>query len=588
MFYILFSIFVIEILSFLGLSEHMEHTLDKTKLAQDLKAITGEKYILTTESSKQTYCKGFRFGSGEALAVARPGTLLETWKILKVCVRADLIVIMQAANTGLTGGSTPDGNDYDRPIVLVNTMRISDIQVINEGKQIIGLSGSTLFGLENKLAPYGREPHSVIGSSCIGASIVGGICNNSGGALVKRGPAYTELSLYAQIDGEGNLSLVNELGIELGNTPEEVLTNLQNKKYTDKEIQFPNKLASDNEYKNRVRKVDSSTPARYNADGRRLHGASGCAGKIAVFAVRLDTYAIPKQQKVFYVGTNSSNVLGKIRRDILSEFKNLPTSGEYLHRDCYDATKKYGKDTFVVINKMGSGFIPKLFALKRKADLLAGKLSFLPNKFSDKLMQFLSKLWPNHLPKRMEQYRDRFEHHWIIEMSDEGVDEARAYFKNFFTENEGDFFECTEKESKKAILHRFVAGSAIGRYHAVHQKNVGAMMTMDIAFPRNEKDWFEKLPPEINDLLEVKLYYGHLFCHVLHHNYVVKKGVDAKALKKKLLKTFDERGAEYPAEHNVGHEYFAKPNLKNFYKELDPTNAFNPGIGLTSKRKYWK
>ena len=55
------------------------------------------------------------------------------------------------------------------------------------------------------IAPYGREPHSVIGSSCIGASIVGGICNNSGGALIKRGPAYTELSLYAQITNKGKL-----------------------------------------------------------------------------------------------------------------------------------------------------------------------------------------------------------------------------------------------------------------------------------------------------------------------------------------------------------------------------------------------
>ena len=88
--------------------------------------------------------------------------------------------------------------------------------------------------------------------------------------------------------------------------------------------------------------------------------------------------------------------------------------------------------------------------------------------------------------------------------------------------------------------------------------------------------------------LDTKLYYGHLFCHVLHQNYVVKKGVDAKALKQKLLKTYDARGAEYPAEHNVGHEYFAKPPLQKFYKELDPTNSFNPGIGWTSKKKNWK
>ena len=565
----------------------MKHDIDNTALLNELKAITGDKYILTSESSKLPYSKGFRFGKGEAFAVARPATMLETWRILQVCVDADLIVIMQAANTGLTGGSTPDGNDYDRPIVIINTMRIDDIHIIDQGKQIVGLAGSTLFGLEHQLAPYDREPHSVIGSSCIGASIVGGICNNSGGALVKRGPAYTELSLFAQISDQGELSLVNHLGIDLGETPEEILTNLQNKAYTKDQVRFPNKRASDDEYHERVRDVDADTPARYNADGRRLHDASGCAGKIAVFAVRLDTFPITKNQQVFYVGTNSPDVLADIRRDILSQFKNLPTSGEYLHRDCYDATKKYGKDTFVVIEKMGPSFIPRLFALKRVVDRLAEKFRFLPNRFSDRLMQFLSRFWPNHLPRRMEEFRDRYEHHWVIEMSDEGIDEARAYFKQFFTEKEGDFFECTEKEGKRALLHRFVAGSAIGRYHAVHQKKVGAMMTMDIAFPRNEREWFERLPPEIDDLLELKLYYGHLFCHVLHHNYIVKKGVDAKALKEQLLKTFDARGAEYPAEHNVGHEYVAKPSLREFYQTLDPINAFNPGIGRTSKRKHW-
>ena len=560
----------------------------KSKMINDLKVITGDRYIITAKWNKQQYSKGWRYGEGDALAVAKPGTLLEIWKILQICVQADVIVIMQAANTGLTGGSTPDGDDYDRPIVIISTMRIDDIQIIDQGKQIIGFSGSTLFGLENKLAPYGREPHSVIGSSCIGASIVGGVCNNSGGALVKRGPAYTELSIYAQINLKGELEIVNDLGIELGDTPEDILTNLQTKSYTKDQIKFPNKLASDNEYHKRVRDVDASTPARFNADGRRLNGASGCAGKIAVFAVRLDTYPIPKRQQVFYVGTNSSYVLGKIRRDILSKFQHLPTSGEYLHRDCYDAAKKYSKDTFVAIDKMGPSFIPKLFDIKRKVDLVSEKFRFLPDNFSDKLMQFLSNFWPNHLPKRMEQYRNQYEHHWVIEMSDKGVDEAKTYFEKFFKENEGNYFECTENEAKKAILHRFVAASAVGRYHVLNKKKSGAMMSMDIAFPRNEKDWFEKLPSEIDDLLEMKLYYGHLFCHVLHQNYIVKKGVDADALKEKLLKTYDARGAEYPAEHNVGHEYFAKPTLSKFYKKLDPTNGFNPGIGRTSKLKYWK
>ena len=561
---------------------------DNYKIIHDLKLITGSRYILTGKWNKKSYSKGWRYGEGEALAVAKPGTLLEIWKILQVCVSFDVIVIMQAANTGLTGGSTPYGYDYDRPIVIINTMRINDIHIINDGNQIIGFSGSTLFGLENKLLPYGREPHSVIGSSCIGASIVGGVCNNSGGALVKRGPAYTELSLYAKITSKGKLILVNDIGIDLGITPEEILTNLQERKYLKNHIKFPNKLASDNEYHQRVRDVEADTPARFNADGRRLYGASGCAGKIAVFAVRLDTYISPKRTQVFYVGTNKQDTFTSIRKNILSDFKNLPISGEYLHRECYDAAKKYSKDTFIAIDKLGPNFIPWLFDFKRKVDLLSEKFKFLPSKLSDKIMQFLSHFWLNHLPKRMELFRDKYEHHWIIEMSDDGIEEANIFFKKFFKNNDGSFFICTKKEAKKALLHRFVAASAIGRFHALNHEKLGDMMSMDIAFPRNEQNWFEKLPKKLNDAFEMKLYYGHLFCHVLHQNYILKKGFDAKSIKKELLDIYDSRGAEYPAEHNVGHEYFAKPSLIKFYKELDPINGFNPGIGKTSKLKNWK
>ncbi|MFD3392940.1 D-lactate dehydrogenase [Alteromonas macleodii] len=565
----------------------MTVNVDTQSLIASMRDVVGQAYLLTDKAKKQPYTKGFRFGAGEALAVVRPGTLVEIWRVLKLCVEADVAVIMQAANTGLTGGSTPDGKDYDRPLVIISTMRIDDIQLVDNGKQIVGLAGSTLFGLEETLAPYGREPHSVIGSSCIGASIVGGICNNSGGALVKRGPAYTELALFAQIDANGNLSLVNNLGINLGSEPEEILNNLENKRYKQADVQHPDARASDNEYDERVRDVDSDTPSRFNNDGRRLHEASGCAGKLAVFAVRLDTFPIPEKKQVFYVGSNDAAVFTKVRRDILSTFKNLPDSGEYLHRDCYDVSKKYGKDMFIVISKLGAKFIPKLFAFKRKFDAFTDKLGFLPNKMSDRVMQYMSYVFPNHLPKRMEEYRDKYQHHWILEMSNNGVDEAKAYLDAFFKTNEGSYFECTEEEADKAILHRFVAGGAIGRYHVMHSKDVGAMMTIDVALRRNDPDWFEVLPKEIDDQIDTKLYYGHLFCHVMHQNYVLKKGADAKLLKGKILQTFDARSAEYPAEHNVGHEYFAKDALKNFYRELDPTNSFNPGIGKTTKLKNW-
>ncbi|MFT4021905.1 MAG: D-lactate dehydrogenase, partial [Acinetobacter sp.] len=55
-----------------------------------------------------------------------------------------------------------------------------------------------------------------------------------------------------------------------------------------------------------------------------------------------------------------------------------------------------------------------------------------------------------------------------------------------------------------------------------------------------------------------------------------------------MWELLDRRGAEYPAEHNVGHLYRAKPALKQHYVRLDPTNTFNVGIGQTSKLKNWQ
>ena len=47
-------------------------------------------------------------------------------------MKADKIVIMQAANTGLTEGSTPKGT-YDRDVVLINTRRMDKLHAGSGG-----------------------------------------------------------------------------------------------------------------------------------------------------------------------------------------------------------------------------------------------------------------------------------------------------------------------------------------------------------------------------------------------------------------------------------------------------------------------
>ena len=563
--------------------------MNASQLISSLTQTVGEKYIITDPAKTEQYRQGYRFGEGRALAVVRPGTILEMWKILQACVEADVIVITQAANTGLTGGSTPDGNDYDRDIVIVNTMRMNIIQTINNNEQVVCLPGSTLNQLELLLKPLGREPHSVIGSSCIGASVLGGVCNNSGGALVQRGPAYTEMALYAQLTEQGELQLVNHLGIDLGETPEEMLANLENQRYQRKDIQLDCGKGHDHAYCNHVRQVDEDSPARFNADPARHYEASGCAGKLAIFAVRLDTFVAEKNTAVFYIGTNQTETLNDLRRHMLANFKQLPISGEYIHRDAFDVAAKYGKDTFWVIKKFGTHWLPKLFALKAKVDRWAKKIDFLPNHLSDKMMQTLSRILPEHLPKKLWQYRDQYEHHLIVKMGGDGVQEARDYLTSYFKEgSKGAFFECDAVETQAAMLHRFAVASAAIRYRAIHEKEVEDIVALDIALRRNDREWFETLPPEIEQKISHKLYYGHFMCHVFHQDYIVKKGYDCMELEHQMLELLDKRGAQYPAEHNVGHLYEAKPELRKFYKSLDPTNSFNPGLGHTSKKKYWE
>ncbi|WP_176080601.1 D-lactate dehydrogenase [Paraburkholderia tropica] len=557
-------------------------------LIASLQALVGRDYVLTGDEATRRYRTGFRFGQGKVAAVVRPGSLVEQWQVLQACMAANAIVISQASNTGLTGGSTPDGDNYDRDVVIVSMARMRKVYVIDGGKQVVCLPGSTLDQLEQTLKPLGREPHSVIGSSCIGASVMGGVCNNSGGSLVRRGPAYTEMSVYAQVDAQGRLSLVNHLGIALGDTPEQILARLDRGELPEDAIRHDAGAASDRHYAEHVRDVNADTPARYNADPLRLHEASGSAGKVMVFAVRLDTFPIEKGAKVFYIGTNATSELTDVRRYLLTKLSNLPIAGEYLHRDAFDIAERYGKDMFLMIQHLGTQRLPGLFALKSRFDAFFERLGFLPAHFTDRVMQALSRLFPSHLPARLKDYRERYEHHLMLKVSADTVDETRAYLQRYFSDASGDFFECTDEEGSKAFLHRFAAAGAAVRYRAVHGQEVEDIVALDIALRRNDRDWFETLPAHVEKPIAIKLYYGHFLCHVFHQDYIVRKGNDCLALEHEMWKLLDERGAEYPAEHNVGHLYHAKPALKAFYEELDPCNCFNPGIGQTSKFAHYR
>jgi len=376
------------------------------------------------------------------------------------------------------------------------------------------------------------------------------------------------------------LQLVNHLGIALGDDPEAMLARLEAGDYTAADIDPAEaRAASDHHYADHVRAIDAETPARFNADASRLFEASGSAGKVALFAVRLDTFIRDAETHVFYIGTNQPSELTALRRAILGDFKVLPVAGEYMHRTCFDIAARYGKDSYLAIAKLGTDRMPQIFAAKARFDALP----FVPAGLSDRVLQWAADLLPNHLPARLCAWRDRYEHHLMLRVTGEGLAETRSLLAAHFPSKDGDVFECTAEEGSAAFLHRFAAAGAAIRYRQVHAAHVEDIVALDIALPRNCEDWVERLPPEIEAPILHKLYYGHFLCHVFHQDYIVAKGTDCMALEHAMLPGLDARGAEYPAEHNVGHLYEAKPALRAHYQALDPCNVFNPGIGNTPR-----
>ena len=545
--------------------------------------IVGKKNFLINEKEKTPYTSGWRTKSGECEFVVLPDSLSNMWAVLKLCVENNKYILMQAANTSLTGGSTPNGK-YDQGLVIINTTKLKTIIPIKNGNQVLAFPGSTLYDLEKKVKPYNRAPHSEIGSSCIGASVVGGVCNNSGGALIKRGPAYTELSLFASVNNKGKLELHNKLGVELGNSPEDILKNLDNGNFSEENIKNSNFKASSTDYKSIIKDTNADSPARYNADKRRLYDASGCSGKLAVFAVRLDTFEKENEEKTIYYSTNNAEDLTRLRKKIINEIEELPIYAEYMHNDAYSVSKKYGKDAFYLIYYLGTSCMPFFYKTKSKLESFFKNSKFFSNKTLDLILNAFVSILPNQMPKVFDDLNKKFKHHLILKCDKKIFDEVLKVSKNIFNENsKNKLLICSTKESKKLTLNRFVFAGASARCANITRSANPELLPFDVALKRNDDNWFHDIAVDAKKDVLKTLTVGHFFCLVFHREYVIKKGINNNTVKDKILRWFDEIGAKYPAEHNVGHVYEADDNLRKFYKKLDPCNIFNPGIGKTSK-----
>jgi D-lactate dehydrogenase, membrane binding len=69
---------------------------------------------------------------------------------------------------------------------------------------------------------------------------------------------------------------------------------------------------------------------------------------------------------------------------------------------------------------------------------------------SDKIMHGISRLFPNHLPKRMREYRNKYEHHLLLKMPAGSINDARLFLESRFPSSQGDFFEWSSDQDRSA------------------------------------------------------------------------------------------------------------------------------------------
>ena len=85
----------------------------------------------------------------------------------------------------------------------------------------------------------------------------------------------------------------------------------------------------------------------------------------------------------------------------------------------------------------------------------------------------------------------------------------------FFKNNEGNYFECNKREGEKALLHRFVAGGAIGRYHTLnkninylHQYHFGGYAKHSNELIQFIREFFEVTGIKTDPIYSGKLFYA--------------------------------------------------------------------------------
>jgi len=540
-------------------------------LPEKLRSLVGQKYV--TENVTET---GTMVGKGHAMVVVRPGSLRETTQVLEMCLEAGVAIVPQGAKTAVTGGSVP--RPCDRPMVVISTQRLQKILPIGDAKQVLCFAGAGIFSVQEALKPYNRDSHSVLGSIFLNPSVAAGVAFGSGGTQIHKGPAFTNRALYCRVNQQGQMELVNTLGLNIQDDVLSFLDGAKDLSLKDMDQSRKGVPASWPDYPQHLTQLDGKV-SRYNAD---LTGedCNRSEGKVFILATIHDTFPMPQESKLVWISCKDFATANLLKRKVaLASPTYLPKQFEYIARDQFDCCDQAGRGMIKLIEMVGMSNLGALWNLKLKFESLP--LPFV-NIIADKFLWYLNPLLPESLPKPVMQQGRKFDHHVIMEMTEFGNGELKHLEEELQKQLDAhpDDMSCyvcqSASEKSRVMLFRFAVQPSI-QTMTVGKGRQGIII--DYAMPKNFDSILE-LPEDLG--IEMRCLCSHFGCNVFHDSLMISNDVDVKKAKKKIQKFIEAAGGKLPAEHGHGTEYEAPVSTQERWKKMDPTNSMNPGVGHSS------
>jgi len=156
-----------------------------------IRAIVGDKGLITADSAEQYLTEQRGKYHGEALLIVRPENTQEVSDILKIADKSGLKVVPQSGNTGLVGGQLPYDKDLDILLNLSRLNTINEIDTVNDTMRVG--AGAILANVQAAATNAGRLFPLSLASE--GSAQIGGLLStNAGGVnVLKYGNAKAQV-----------------------------------------------------------------------------------------------------------------------------------------------------------------------------------------------------------------------------------------------------------------------------------------------------------------------------------------------------------------------------------------------------------